>query len=299
VSTKTKKRSKISSTTLAPYIFITSPMLSIVVLVAFPVLYALYISFFKWHFLSKAKPFIGLTNYINVLKDPLFHTVLGNTVYFAVVYVATVTLLGLALAIIVNSLRGPLRPYMRAVCFVPVVTSMVAVSIVWIWIYEPTFGLLNYLLGLIGLGPYRWLINPDLAMNSIIMMTVWKQVGFIMVIFMAGLVGIPRVYYEAGLIDGTTPWQAIWYITLPLLKNVTVFILVTGVIGAFQVFTQTYVMTGGGPGTATRTAVLEIYLRGFRFLRMGEASAMAFVLFGIIFFVTILQLKYFKAEITY
>ncbi|MGQ9628844.1 MAG: carbohydrate ABC transporter permease [bacterium] len=285
--------------TVAPYLFISSPMLSIIALIAFPVLYALYVSLCDWHFMATQRPFVGLKNYSAVLKDPLFHTVLWNTTYFTIVYVSLSTLIGLSLALIINNLKVKLRTLMRAVIFIPVITSMVAVALVWVWIYDPSFGLLNYILRSIGLRPRRWLVDPKLAMNSVIMMTIWKNVGMTTVIFMAGLVDIPREYYEAAMTDGASGWQMIRHITLPLLKNVTAFIIITGVIGAFQVFTQTFVMTGGGPGTATRTIVLEIYLRGFRYLRMGEASAMAFILFGIIFIVTLIQLRYFRAEIVY
>jgi multiple sugar transport system permease protein len=136
-------------------------------------------------------------------------------------------------------------------------------------------------------------------MDSIILMTLWKSLGFVMIIFVAGLVGIPEVYYEAAKIDGATPLRALWHITLPLLKNTTLFILVTQVIGAFQIFTQTYVLTQGGPGNSSKTLVMQIYFTGFRFYRMGEASAMAYILFLILLGLTLVQLKVFKGEIIY
>lgn len=284
---------------LTPYLFIAFPLLAVVFLVAFPVLYALYISFFDWTLLASERPFVGLKNYIDILGENRFHVTLYNTFYYVVVYVFWVTVLGLVMALIANSLRESLKTYVRTITFIPVVTSMVAVSVIWIWLYQPSFGLINHLLGYFGLGPYSWLQDPKLAMKSVIVMTLWKSVGFTMIIYVAGLVNIPMEYYEAAMVDGANQWHRIWYITLPLLKNVTLFQVVTGIISAFQVFTQTYVMTKGGPGTATTTVVLEIYYRGFQFLRMGEASALAFILFAIILVLTILQLKYFRADVTY
>jgi multiple sugar transport system permease protein len=284
---------------LTPYLFIAFPLLAVVFLVAFPVLYALYISFFDWTLLASERPFVGLKNYVDILGENRFHVTLYNTFYYVVVYVFWVTFLGLVMALIANSLRESLKTYVRTITFIPVVTSMVAVSVIWIWLYQPSFGLINHLLGYFGLGPYSWLQDPKLAMKSVIVMTLWKSVGFTMIIYVAGLVNIPMEYYEAAMVDGASQWHRIWYITLPLLKSVTLFQVVTGIISAFQVFTQTYVMTKGGPGTATTTVVLEIYYRGFQFLRMGEASALAFILFAIILVLTILQLKYFRADVTY
>ncbi len=284
---------------ITPYLFITPPILAVLCLVAFPVFYAFYISFFDWNLLAQDKPFIGLGNYIKVLQENRFQGALYNTLYFVVAYVFSVNILGLILALIAQGLKGFLRSTVRITSFIPVITSMVAVSIVWIWLYQPTFGLFNHMLGKIGLGPYNWLKDPKLAMPSIIMMTVWKYVGFTMIIYIAGLVNIPEQYYDAAKVDGANSWNTIRYITLPLLKNVTVFLFATGVIGAFQVFVQTFIMTRGGPGTATNTIVLEIYFRGFQFLRMGEASSLAFILFGIILIATILQLKYFHSDIIY
>lgn len=284
---------------IIPYLFITSPLLAVLLIVAFPVLYALYISFFHWNLLDSSRPFIGIQNYVQILGENRFHVALYNTFYYVVVYVSLVTLLGLIMALIAHNLRDALKTYIRTITFIPVVTSMVAVAVIWIWLYQPSFGLINHLLSYVDLGPYKWLQDPKLAMNSVIAMTLWKSVGFTMIIYVAGLVNIPHEYYEAAVVDGANTWHTTWYITLPLLKSVTLFLVVTGVINAFQVFTQTYVMTKGGPGTATTTIVLEIYYRGFQFLRMGEASALAFILFGIIFVITLLQLKYFRADVTY
>jgi len=211
---------------LAPYLFISSPMLSILILVLFPVLFALYVSFTNWHLVARSRSFVGLANYIHVLKDSVFHICLWNTTYFTLVYVSSVVILGLILALMLQKLPGRFRLLMRYICFAPVVTSMVAISIVWKWLYQPSFGVFNYVLGKIGIGPYNWLTNPKIVMDSIILMTLWKSVGFVMIIFVAGLVGIPEVYYEAAKIDGATPLRALWHITLPLLKNTTLFISV-------------------------------------------------------------------------
>ena len=161
------------------------------------------------------------------------------------------------------------------------------------------FGILNYFLGFLGLGPFDWLSSPTQALPSIILMSVWKAVGYTMVIFLAGLTTIPREYYEAAQVDGASGWQLFRGITLPLLKPTTLFVIVTGMIGGFQVFTQVFVMTRGGPGTATRVLVMHIYDAGFRYFEMGEASALAFIQFAIIFIITFLQVRYFREEFEY
>jgi ABC-type sugar transport system permease subunit len=188
---------------------------------------------------------------------------------------------------------------MRGVIFMPVVTSMVAVSLMFVWLYQPMYGVLNYVLEFVGLGPYDFLNSPTQVMPSIVAMSVWKSVGYTMVLFLAGLTTIPSELYEAARVDGASGLQSFIHITIPLLKPTTLFALVTGMIGGFQVFTQIYVMTGGGPGTASRTLVMHIYETGFKFFEMGRASALAFLLFALVLVITILQLKYLRADFEY
>ncbi len=288
-----KRKKRLRTYTYTPYIFIAPTLAFIAVLILYPVIYAFVISFFNWHLLKQVRPFVWLGNYADIFRDRVFWISLKNTVYFVVVYVAFATLFGLALAVLAQRMVPHLRILVRSVCFIPVIAPLVATSMIWIWLYEPKYGILNYFLKFISLGPYRWLISPKSAMNSVIISTLWKSVGFNMAIFVAGLLSIPKMYYDAAKIDGASPIKSFLYITLPMLRDVIVFVLVVGIIGSFRVFTQTYIMTQGGPGTATKTIVLEIYFRAFRYFRMGNASAMAFILFGIILLVTVIQLKVF------
>jgi multiple sugar transport system permease protein len=176
---------------------------------------------------------------------------------------------------------------------------MVAIAVVWVWIYQPQYGLLNYAIGLFGIRKQSWLLDSRLVMPSIIGMSIWQGLGYNMIIFLAALQGIPGMYYEAATVDGASRWRMFWRITLPLLSPTTLFVFITTTIRAFQVFTQIYVMTQGGPGHASNVLVLYVYRTAFGFLRMGRASAMAMVLFALIFVLTMLQLKYFKGEVEY
>jgi len=278
---------------------LTPVLLYFLIFSVYPVFSAFKISLHRWGLLDLNRPFIGLTNYLWAFNDPVFWVSLKNTLYYAFYYVLWGTLLGMLLAVFVNSLVEPFVTVMRGVIFMPVVTSMVAVSLMFVWLYQPMYGVLNYLLGFIGLGPFDFLMSTTQVMPSIVAMSVWKSVGYTMVLFLAGLTTIPGELYEAAKVDGASGWQSFLHITLTLLKPTTLFALVTGMIGGFQVFTQIYVMTGGGPGTASRTLVMHIYETGFKFFEMGRASALAFLLFALVLVITMLQLKYLQADFEY
>ena len=278
---------------------LTPVLLYFLVFSVYPVFSAFNISLHRWGLLDLNRPFIGWSNYQWALNDPVFWVSLKNTFYYAFYYVLWGTVLGLVLAVFVNSLVEPFVTVMRGVIFMPVVTSMVAVSLMFVWLYQPMYGVLNYVLEFVGLGPYDFLNSPTQVMPSIVAMSVWKSVGYTMVLFLAGLTTIPSELYEAARVDGASGLQSFIHITIPLLKPTTLFALVTGMIGGFQVFTQIYVMTGGGPGTASRTLVMHIYETGFKFFEMGRASALAFLLFALVLVITILQLKYLRADFEY
>ena len=174
---------------------------------------------------------------------------------------------------------------------------MVIVSLLFLWMYQPTFGTINYFLGLIGLGPYNWLQSEQLVIPSIVLMTLWKQAGYVMVIFLAGLLQIPIEYYEAARVDGAGKSMSFYYITLPCLRPTTLFVTVTSMIGSFQVFTQVYVMTKGGPGTASRVLVYHIYETAFGIFDMGKASAVAFIFFLLVMIFTLIQFRAFREEV--
>lgn len=265
----------------------------------FPIFFSLYLSLHHWPLLGLKKSFCGFDNYLHAFKDPVFWVSAKNTGYYVVVYISLVTILALGFALLVNSLGKFFKTVMRTIYFIPVITSMVATSIMFVWLYQPMYGILNYFLGYLGLGPYDWIYSSTQVMPSITLMSVWKSVGYAMVLFLAGLTTIPWQYYEAAKIDGASQWQLFWRITLPLLKPTTLFVVATGTIGAFQVFTQIFMMSRGGPGTASMVLVLHIYNLGFRFFEMGKASAVAYILFSVIFIVTILEIKSFREKSIY
>ena len=232
--------------------------------------------------------FIGARNYDTLLHDPLFWTALRNTVYFVVVAGPLSVAVSLAAALLLAPATVRLKGLFRTVFFLPVVTSLVAVAVVWRYVYHPRFGLLNYALGLIGIRPLDWLGDPHLAMPAIIILSVWKNFGFNMVIFIAGLQSIPERLYEAASLDGAGRWQTFRRITVPMLAPTFVFVGVMTLIGNFQLFAEPYVMTQGGPAHSTLSMVLYMYEQGFRWWSLGYAAALAFVLFAVMLAVTAL-----------
>jgi multiple sugar transport system permease protein len=263
-----------------------------------PVLVTFGISLFSWNMVNPPR-FVGLRNYVEMLtEDSFFRAAMLNTLYYTAGTVAIILVASLASALALN--RGvPGRSLFRTLYFVPNVSSLVAVSLVWMWIYNSDFGFLNNLLRLIGVQGPRWLSDTRTAMPAVMLMSAWTQFGFFTVIFLSGLQGIPRTLYEAASIDGTGPGQTLVRITLPLLSPTTFFVLVMCVINSFQVFEQTFVMTKGGPAFSTTTAVMYIYDKAFKFQQMGYASALSWALFLCIFAVTVGQLVLQKRWVHY
>jgi len=231
--------------------------------------------------------FVALANYAAVLHDRTFWTALGNTLYFALVGGPLTVLVSLAAALLINSKLTRAKSLFRTVYFAPVVTTLVAVAIVFRYLYHPRFGILNRALGT----NIDWLGNPKLAMLSIILLSVWKQFGYTMIIFIAGLQNIPDELYEAARIDGAGAWRQFRHVTVPMLGPTFVFVGIITAIGFLQLFPEPYVMTRGGPLNRTLTMVMLMYDQGFKFWRMGYAAAVAFVLFLIIGAATVLQMK--------
>ena len=240
--------------------------------------------------------FVGAKNYQDLLKTSLFWTALKNTLYFVLVGGPLSVAISLAAAVLLNSPRIRFRAFFRTVYFAPVVTTLVAVAIVWRYLYHPRYGLLNHILGWVGVEPIDWLGDPHWSIPAIILLTVWKNFGYNMLIFLAGLQTIPEELYEAASIDGAGPWRSFFHITFPSLGPVFLFVAVTTMIGYFQLFAEPYVMTQGGPLRSTTTLVLLMYEEGFRWWRMGVASSLAFVLFLLTLGGTLLQLRLRKAK---
>ncbi|MGH2348399.1 MAG: carbohydrate ABC transporter permease [bacterium] len=265
----------------------------------FPIVYAFYVSLLRWNMIDPVRPFVGAANYVNLLTDLKFRAALANTTYFAVVSVAAAIPLALAFAVLLNRKLTAMSWY-RTAFFIPYVTPLAAAAMVWQWLYHPDqFGLLNYLLDRIGLPQQQWLLNERLAMPALIAVAIWGSLGRDIVIFLAGLQNISPEYYEAAEIDGANSWQTFRHITLPLLSPTTYFILVISMIGAFKIFALPLFMTGGGPLDRTLTIVFSIYREGFQYFRMGSAAAQAYVLFAVIFLITMLQRRLAAGRVHY
>jgi ABC-type sugar transport system permease subunit len=282
---------------VAGYLFVAPAMLIFFVFTLLPVGYALYLSFTNYDVFTR-QDWIGLSNYQDVFQDDLFWQALSNTVAYTVGSIPISMAIGLGLAVLLNQRLRGVGIY-RTIYYVPVVTSMVAVAMIWIQLFDPLYGVVSNALAAIGLRSIDWLGDPNLAMPSIIAVSVWKVIGWNMLIYLAGLQGIPEYLKEAAAIDGANRWQIFVRITLPLLQPTTFFILVTSLIGAFQVFDQVYVMTGGGPANATITLVQYIYNSAFKALDMGYAAAVSFILFVIILAVSLVSMRVVRNEVAY
>lgn len=256
-----------------------------------PIIYALVGSFCNWNPMIGQMDFVGLENYKDMLTSTAFRKALTNTLLFTIVVTFFRVALGMVLAVFIDSL-GFLKSFFRTVYFLPVVASMVAISLVWVWIFEPTSGIANQLLGFFGLQGVGWLKDQHLALPSIMITTIWKDVGFAMVFYLAGLNNIPRSLYEAADVDGATPLQKFFKIQLPMLSSTTVLVSVTGIISNLQMFDQVFMMTEkAGPNNATLTAVYMLYDEAFVNYRFGNAAVIAFVIFLVTLAFSIVQMK--------
>jgi ABC-type sugar transport system permease subunit len=260
------------------------------IFVYYPLGYNLFLSFTSWNFLSPQKNFVGLQNFITLFSRPIFWRVLGNTTTYAVATVALSLLIGLLLALLLNN-HVPGRGVFRTIFFAPYITTITAMSLLWIWIYEPTYGILNYALKMFSIEGPRWLTDSHWAMASLVIMSVWKESGYAMVIYLAGLTNIDNSLYEAAKIDGASKWLQLRKITLPLLTPTTFFLMITSLLNAFKAFDQVAVMTAGGPVNATTNLSYFIYQQAFQNFKAGYASSAAVVFFVILLVLTLIQLK--------
>ena len=262
-----------------------------------PMVASLGISFLRWDLL-RPPTLAGLDNFTRLAGDPAFHAAIGHTVFFIVGYLPLVFAGGLLIALALNErLRG--MALFRAAYFLPVVTSWVVVALVWKWLLNPQSGVVNAGLAAVGLQGPGWWTDPAWAMPSIILASAWKDLGFVMVILLAGLQAIPTEYYEAAKVDGAGRWARFRHITLPLLSPATFFVLVISLVNSFQVFDQIYVMTGGGPAGATTVVVQQIVTNAFDYRQMGYAAAMSWVLFAVILAITVVQFRIQRRWVTY
>jgi len=294
---------------LAGYFFVTPSLLFLLVFVIIPIFAAFYYSLTDYD-LMRAPRFAGMKNYVNVFDDDRFRESIRNTLYFAAGTVPSGVVTSLLLAALINrSIRGIYT--FRALFYMPVVSSFVSVSLIWLWLYEPQFGLFNDTLEALGLPRSKWLRSADTSMPSIIMMSVWKNMGLNMVIYLAGLQGIPPHLYEASEIDGAGRVSQFFRITLPLLAPTTFFVVIVYFIGALQMFVQVWIMTGntgiagepagsaGGPLDSTLTVVVLLYANAFEFMKMGYAASMSVILFLMISVVTIFNARLLRYDVSF
>jgi multiple sugar transport system permease protein len=270
------------------------------VFLALPILASFFLSFTSFGLRDLQNPigttFVGLKNYVDLLSDGRFWSALLNTVYFVVVGVPVTLALGLLIANALNRGIRRFRTAFRVGYYLPVITSIVAIAVVWRFLLNPDVGLINMLLGGIGIKGPAWLADPVFAMPSIIAMAVWRNLGFAMVVFLAGLQAIPTSLYEAAAIDGAGRWQSFRYVTIPMLRPTILFMTVITTIGYLQLFEEPFVMTGGGPLDKTLSVTMYMYQEGFRFFHQGYASAIAYVLFVIVAIVAFLQFRFLRSE---
>lgn len=283
--------------TLHGFTFLLPSALHLVIFLFTPILFAFYLSFHRWDIIVPQKPFVGLQNFAEMFSDSLFYNALKNTFLFSLSVPVTMAF-ALLLAVLLNrKFRGV--NLLRALYFLPSVSSLIAIAIIWTWIYNPQFGLANHLFAFLGIPPQPWLSSTSTALFSVMIMAIWIGLGYQMVIFLAGLQAIPNELYEASRIDGANTWQRFRRVTLPLLRPTTFFILITSFIGSFQVFSSIYIMTSGGPVRSTDVLVYHIYQNAWMNLRMGYASAMSLVLFVIIMIATWVQFRLMGREVEY
>ncbi|MGN6238094.1 carbohydrate ABC transporter permease [Dyella sp.] len=282
------------------WLFLAPALMVIGVFFALPVLGALVLSFTDYDLYALADPhnvrFVGLHNYLSLLQRPLFWAALGHTVYFVAVAVPLSMAVSLGGALLLNSPLARAQAFFRTALFAPVVTTVVAVAIIWRYLFNTKYGVVNALLDTLGLHPVDWLGDPRWAMPTIILFAVWKNFGYNMIIFLAGLQAIPSTLYEAARIDGASPWRQFRHITWPMLRPTLLMVAILTVSGYFQLFAEPYVMTEGGPLQSTVSVLYLMYDEGFTWWNLGSASAVAFALFVVMFAVTALMLRLSKQD---
>jgi multiple sugar transport system permease protein len=269
-------------------LFLSPTLVIFSTFILFPVFFSFYLSFQKWNMFSGDATFIGLDNYTRMIQSAEFWQVLKNTAIYSIGTIPINMALSLWVAYLLNKkIAG--KKFLRTAFFAPVIISPVAAALIWRWMYDPNFGLVNFFVESLGLDPVNWLNEPTAAMFALIIMSVWKTFGINMVLFSAGLQGIPESYYEAAELDGAGKWAKFWNITIPMLAPTTFFIMIMSMISSFQVFDVVYVLTSGGPLGSTKVLVF--------YVEMGYASAISYFLFALLFLLTMFQIKYLKSKV--
>jgi multiple sugar transport system permease protein len=269
------------------FVFLAPSLIGMILFTLIPILASFGLAFTDWNLL-RPPSFVGLENFKTMFSDRVMWISLRNTFYYALLIVPSTIVASLALALVLRR-NFPGITYFRLAFMIPGVSSLVAIAMVWRWLYNDQFGLINAGLQAIGLPAVGWLTNPHVVIPALVLMSLWTGVGFDAIIYLAGLKNIPEHLYEAARLDGASSWQSFRYITLPLLTPIHFFFLITGVIGAFQVFDVIYIMTQGGPGFSSHVYAFHLYNQAFRRFEVGYASAMAWFLFAIVLLLTLVQ----------
>lgn len=283
---------------IAAYLFLAPFMIFFTVFVVRAVVVAVQMSFFEWHIMRPARPFVGLQNYNELLNDSVWWIALQNTIGFTIMTVIGTTIVALVAALAVTRpIRG--QGFFRVLLYMPALLSVGAVGLIWVWLLNNQFGVVNYFLSFLGIRPVNWLGDPNLVLPALSLTTIWWGFGFPMLIFIAGLQSIPDNLYEAARIDGANSRQIFFNITLPLLRPTILFITVTGIISHFQVYGQPFIMTAGGPGRASYTVIFYLYQVAWTSFRMGYGAAVAVAVAVIMAALTATQFLFFNRRVEF
>ena len=283
-----------------PYLFVGPSLILLALFSLIPIVIALFISFTDINLAGLANwsriSFIGFDNYKNIVSDPIFLKSIFNTAFYVVLGVPLVIVCSLAIALLINFGQNRFFSFMRLVFYTPSITNVVAVAVVWTYLFNPSIGLINHMLAYINIGPIPWLQDPVIAKVSLVILALWRSIGINMIIFLAALQGIPKEYYEAAQLDGASSWNQLRFITVPMLRFSIFFVTITTMIGWLQFFEEPFVMTKGGPLDSTTSVALFIYRNGFQLSKFGYAAAGSFILFLAIIVITLLQFRLQKKD---
>ena len=273
------------------YVYLLPSLVFLVLFTYYPVGFSAYLSLFRWNVLNPDRIFVGLENYLSLWREPLFWLVLRNNLFYALGTVPTTMALALFLAVLVNQNLGRVRSVYRVALFYPTMIPMVAAAMLWVWIFNPGIGLFNYYASFLGVPHIEWLYDRHWALPAIIIMSIWKNFGYFMLIYLAALQGVPSDLYEAASIEGAGVWRRFWKITFPLLTPASLFVFVIAIISSFQVFDQVFVMTQGGPADQTNVLIFYIYQNAFRFwdIGMGATLTTIFICFLLVLIVVVFR----------
>ncbi|WP_308638285.1 carbohydrate ABC transporter permease [Paenibacillus silvisoli] len=283
---------------LRPYGMVAPAIIIFSLFFIYPIFYMIYLSMFDWNFVSPTKSFVGLQNFRDLLTDADFRKVLSNTTVYTVLTVTLTTVISLVLALWLNR-KGLFYGFVQGAIFSPHIISLVSISLLWSWLMDPEYGLMNGVIGLFGFGKLAWLSHPSTSLISLVIVAVWKGVGYNTLVFIAGLQSIPADIYEAAALDRSKPWTTFSKLILPMLSPTIFFLVIINMLGSFQVFETIAIMTQGGPINSTNTLVYYIYENGFRFFKIGYASAAGVILLVIVGLLTLIYFRLLSKRVHY